>query len=94
ALPILKDLCNVEIVSLNTLRARVEGEALKVYRIIHWATPDGVKKRVLSPEGTFEGISERGVLGEIGNVVQFERFGFARIEKFENGVLQACFSHK
>ncbi|MDK2782265.1 MAG: glutamyl-tRNA synthetase [Archaeoglobi archaeon] len=90
----LKDLCNVEIVSLNPLRARFEGEALKGYRIIHWAPPDGVKTRVLSPEGTFEGISERGVLGEIGNVVQFERFGFARIEKFENGVLQACFSHK
>ncbi|MBC7109603.1 MAG: glutamate--tRNA ligase [Archaeoglobi archaeon] len=90
----LKDLCNVEITSLNPLKARYEGENLKGYRIIHWAPPDGVKTVVLSPDGTYEGISEKGVIREVGNVVQFERFGFARIEKLESEILQACFSHK
>jgi len=90
----LKDLCNVRILSLSPLEAEYEGKELKGYRIIHWAPPDGIKTRVLSPDGIYEGVSEKAVIKEIGNVIQFERFGFARIEKFEDGILQACFAHK
>jgi|Deesub1362B_J571_1020462.scaffolds.fasta_scaffold00013_89 glutamyl-tRNA synthetase len=90
----LKDLCNVQITSLSPLEAKYEGKDVKGYRIIHWAPPDGVKTIVLAPEGVYEGISERGVIKEIGKIVQFERFGFGKVEKFEDGILQVCFAHR
>ncbi|MCZ7385788.1 MAG: glutamate--tRNA ligase, partial [Candidatus Methanoperedens sp.] len=59
-----------------------------------WAPPDGLKVRVLSPDGEYNGIGERGIEKELDKVVQFERFGFVRIDSVgEDGVV-AYFTHK
>ena len=50
--------------------------------------------KVLMPDGTSaKGLGEKGLLKEVGNVVQLERFGFARIESVGNGIV-ALFSHR
>ena len=48
----LKDLCNVEITSLEPARARFLGKDMgKRTKIIQWAPADGPKVRVLKPDG-------------------------------------------
>ena len=43
------------------------------------APADGLKVRVMKPDGIDEGIGEAGIAEELGKVVQFERYGFVRI---------------
>ncbi|MCD1293880.1 glutamate--tRNA ligase [Methanocella sp. CWC-04] len=92
----LKDLYNVRIKSLDPLCAEYIGNDISVLkkgaRIIHWAPKDGVSVRVISPDGEFHGVAEAGVKDELHNVVQFERFGFARIDSI-NGVIVAYYTH-
>ncbi|MCX9025845.1 MAG: glutamate--tRNA ligase [Candidatus Methanoperedens sp.] len=95
----LKDLYNIEITGISPLRAKFIGTDMDLVkkdkaRIIHWAPPDGLKVRVLSPDGEYTGIGERGIEKELDKVVQFERFGFVRIDSVgEDGVV-AYFTHK
>ena len=63
-------------------------------RIIHWAPPDGLNVKVLSPDGEYTGIGERGIEKELDKVVQFERFGFVRIDSVSRDVVVAYFTHK
>jgi len=92
----LKDLYNIKITSLTPLEAEYTGNDLSIIKkgaIIHWAPVDGAKVKVLAPEREYNGIGEGGVKSELGNVVQFERFGFVRIDSV-NGVIVAYFAHK
>lgn len=93
----LKDLYNVEIVSSEPLEARYVGDDLSLVReddadVIHWVPPDGVDCTLRTPGGDEEGVAEEGVRDEKGEVVQFERVGFARIEDADPVV--AFFSHR
>ncbi|PKL53316.1 MAG: hypothetical protein CVV36_07770 [Candidatus Methanoperedenaceae archaeon HGW-Methanoperedenaceae-1] len=95
----LKDLYNIEITGTSPLTAKFIGTGMELVkkekaRIIHWAPPDGVKVRVLSPDGEYEGVGEHGILGEQGKVVQFERFGFVRIDSVGEDGIVAYFTHK
>ncbi len=95
----LKDLYNVEITSLEPLRGKFAGESLKDLkrvkgRIIHWAPVAGIPVKVRSPDGDIEGIGERGIAKELDKIVQFERFGFCRIDAVSEGEIVAYFSHK
>ncbi len=95
----LKDLYNIEITNLSPLAAKFIGTDMDLVkkekaRIIHWAPPEGLKVRVLSPDGEFSGIGESGIRNEINNVVQFERFGFVRIDSFKDDEILAYFTHK
>ncbi|NYT01235.1 MAG: glutamate--tRNA ligase, partial [Methanosarcinales archaeon] len=81
----LKDLCNVEMTSLKPARARMvdtspETARAEKLRIIHWAPRDGIAVQVLGPERTDQGVGEPGIAEELGQVVQFERYGFVRID--------------
>ncbi len=81
----LKDLCNLEVVDgrptymgndLSVLKDRV--------KIIHWVPKDSDPALVEMPEGpSKQGFAEPIGPSEIGKVVQFERFGFVRIEAVE-----------
>ncbi len=65
--------------------------------IIHWLTQkDNVETEILMPDGTIKkGLAERNVLQEQeGFVVQFERFGFCRLDKKEDDKLTFWFAHK
>ncbi len=94
----LKDLYNIEIKSISPPEAKFIGTDMELVkkekaRIIHWVPPDGLKVRVLSPDGEYIGIGERGVEKELDKVVQFERYGFVRIDSVDSEVV-AYFTHK
>ncbi|MFZ3059364.1 MAG: glutamate--tRNA ligase [Candidatus Methanoperedens sp.] len=95
----LKDLYNIEITGISPLKAKFIGTDMDLVkkekaRIIHWAPPDGLKVRVLSPDGEYDGIGERGIEKELDKVVQFERFGFVRIDSVGDAGVVAYFTHK
>lgn len=94
----LKDLYNIQITSILPLKAKFIGTDMDLVkkdkaRIIHWAPPDGLKVRVLSPDGEYTGVGEPGIEKELDKVVQFERFGFVRIDSVNDEVV-AYFTHK
>jgi glutamyl-tRNA synthetase len=92
----LKDLYNVRVTSLEPLEAEYIGNDMAVLKqgakIIHWVTPNGLSVRVVGPDGEYHGVAEPGIHDELNNVVQFERFGFCRIDSI-NGVVVAYFTH-
>lgn len=95
----LKDLYNIQITGVSPLRAKFIGTDLDLVkkekaRIIHWVPADGQKVRVLSPDGEYVGIGERGIEKELDKVVQFERFGFVRIDSVKDDEIVAYFTHK
>jgi glutamyl-tRNA synthetase len=92
----LKDFCNVEIISTEPLKVSFAGEdVVKGIRIIQWTpTEDKMNVRVITPDGEITGFGESGIKKEVGNVVQFERFGFVRIDSIEDGTAIAYFTHE
>ncbi|MEM2933550.1 MAG: glutamate--tRNA ligase [Methanocellales archaeon] len=95
----LKDLYNIEIESLKPLVARCIGNDLNLVKqgamIIHWAPVNGIKVKVIAPEGIYEGIGERNILSEkVDSIVQFERFAFCRIDKISESEVIAYWTHK
>jgi glutamyl-tRNA synthetase len=90
----LKDLCNVEIIAMDPAKARFEGKAVgKKMKIIHWAPPNGLAIKVMKPDGVDEGVGEAGIARELNRVVQFERYGFVRINRLGTPIL-AYFAHR
>jgi len=90
----LKDLCNVEITSLEPAVAHfLSKDVGKRSKIIHWAPANGPAVRVMKPDGMDEGVGEAGIAGELGKVVQFERYGFARINSLGEPIV-AYFAHR
>jgi len=90
----LKDLCNIEIISLEPARARFLARDMgQRTKIIHWAPLDGPKVRVLRPDGADEGFGEAGIAEELGRVVQFERYGFVQVNSVGEPIV-AYFAHR
>ncbi|UZE91854.1 MAG: glutamate--tRNA ligase [Methanosarcinales archaeon] len=92
----LKDLYNIKIMSLKPLKAEYIGNDMSIIKrgtIIHWAPVDGAKVEVVAPDHEYNGVGEEGIKSELGNVVQFERFGFVRIDSVD-GAIRAYFTHK
>ncbi len=84
----------MEITGLEPARARFLGKDMgKRTKIIHWAPVDGVKVKVMKPDGIDEGIGEAGIAEELGKVVQFERYGFVRINCLGEPIV-AYFAHR
>lgn len=94
----LKGLYNIQIMGLKPLKARYIGDDLSIVKkgavIIHWAPIDGVKVTVFAPDGVYEGVGEKDIKSELNNVVQFERFGFVRIDSVDDGAIRAYFGHR
>ena len=67
-------------------------------KIIHWLpqSKENIKVEVLMPDASvIKGIAENTVSNiKEGDVVQFERFGFCRLDKIKKGKLSFWFSHK
>jgi glutamyl-tRNA synthetase len=90
----LKDLCNVEITSQEPAKALFLGKDVgKRTKIIHWAPANGPAVKVMKPDGIDEGVGEAGIAGELGRVVQFERYGFVRVN-FAGDPIVAYFAHR
>jgi len=90
----LKDLGNVE---FRSGKALYQGNDLSVlkegYRIIHWVPDNCVPAEVVMPTGERkDGFAEILPKEEEGKVVQFERFGFVKVEKV-SPKLVAYFTH-
>ena len=90
----LKDLCNID----YSMPAKYAGNDVSIlregYKAVQWVGNDSVKAKVYMPDGTVaEGLVEKSLLDEKSNEVQFERFGFVRIENRENGIT-GVFSHR
>lgn len=90
----LKDLGNVE---FRSGKALYQGNDLAVlkegYRIIHWVPDNCVPATVIMPTGERkDGFAEILPKEEEGRVVQFERFGFVKVEKV-SPKLTAYFTH-
>jgi glutamyl-tRNA synthetase len=63
-------------------------------RIVHRVPPDGIKVKVLCPDGEYTDVGERGSEKEMDKAAQFERFGFVRIDSVSEGGVVAYFTHK
>ncbi|MEM3500510.1 MAG: glutamate--tRNA ligase [Candidatus Woesearchaeota archaeon] len=66
--------------------------------IMHWLPVEAnlPKVNVLMPDNTLRtGLGEPSLKSlTVGEVVQFERFGFARLDSIKNGILEFWFAHK
>ena len=79
----LKDLCNIELTSKTV--ANYIGNDVSIIKegakIIHWVY-EGIPMKVVMPDGEVKkGICEKELKN--GEIVQFERFGFVRVDKTE-----------
>ncbi|MFA5001596.1 MAG: glutamate--tRNA ligase [Methanolinea sp.] len=98
----LKDLFNIEIKEGSTgiRTAAFAGESLADIRaikapIIQWLPPkESLSCTLKTPEGDVRGRCEKAVGTEYGNVVQFERVGFARIDTISPEGIIAYFTHR
>jgi glutamyl-tRNA synthetase len=96
----LKDLFNVKITwngSIPTFSyagdSLAEARAAKAH-IIQWLpAQDSVNCTLLTQEGEMSGACEPAVKKELGNVVQFERVGFVKIDAVGNDGVRAYFTH-
>ena len=97
----LKDLFNVAIAWDGSIPSfSYAGDSLAKARaakahIIQWLPVQGaVPCTLLTQEGVITGVCEPLVTKELGNVVQFERIGFARIDSADSSGVRAYFTHK
>lgn len=96
----LKSLYNVETVSRDPPVVRYVGDDLSVVRegdvsVVHWASAkegESVEATLRTPQEDETGVVEAAARDEDGEVVQFERVGFARVETAEPFV--AFFAHR
>jgi len=94
--------CNVEIVEKNReIRGIFRGFSLeeakqKKARFIHWLpAEEGIPAEVLKPEGIDSGYVEKNILRERADaIVQFERYGFCRVEDVSEKKALFYFSHE
>jgi glutamyl-tRNA synthetase len=91
----LKDLCNVR---KEEGHLKYVGNDLSIVKsgakIIHWVPKDAVRCRVYMPDGEIkEGYAEKYAKNSIGEIVQFERFGFTKIYE-ENDRIVGYFAHR
>jgi glutamyl-tRNA synthetase len=87
----LKDLCNIKLGAVS----QFTGTELKAVPKIHWVPAKSLAVKVRLPEKEIKGIGEMNLAkAKVGDVVQFERFGFVRIEKITKGNVFVVFSHE
>ena len=87
----LKDLCNIKLGETSVFTST----GLKPLPKIQWVPARHVPIRVLLPGKEIKGYGETNVTKEkTGNIVQFERFGFVRLEKISRNNVIAIFGHE
>ncbi len=96
----LKDLFNVKITWDGTVSsfayggdALADARAVKAH-IIQWLpAQQTLPCTLVTMEGELKGVCEPAVAKEKGNVVQFERIGFVRIDEVDRSGVRAYFTH-
>lgn len=64
-------------------------------RAIQWVCGESVRAEVLMPDGTsVKGLVEKAILDGKGDMVQFERFGFVRVERRSPEGVICIFAHR
>jgi len=93
----LKDFCNIKLVDKANRKAEFVGyelgEVKKGKNIIHWLPKNDTISCVVLGFDEYKGLAEKNALKDVGNVVQFERFAFCRLERFDSGELVAIYTH-
>lgn len=91
----LKDLCNIEFGDPVKYAGTDLSVLKKGIKAVQWTTDKNIPTSVLMPNGDIiEGMTESALLDERGTMVQFERFGFVKIEDMKDGKLTAVFAHR
>jgi len=87
----LKDFCNVVLDHRATFLSMENRDLPKIQWVTH-----GVNTRVVMPDGLeSRGLSEPAVAGlKVDDLVQFERFGFSRIDHVSRSEVRAYFAHR
>ncbi|MEM7819333.1 MAG: glutamate--tRNA ligase [Candidatus Aenigmatarchaeota archaeon] len=87
----LKDLCNIKLGE----KSEFTDTELRPLPKIQWVPEKHIHVKVIMPDKEIKGIAETNLLkAKVGNVVQFERFGFVKIEKIINGNVLVIFGHE
>lgn len=91
----LKDLCNLE----YGTPARYAGNDLSILKkgikAVQWVDVNGIQTELLMPDGKIiEGLTEKHILDERNDTVQFERVGFVRLESVNEKMIKAVFTHR
>jgi len=97
----LMELFNVKLSNSQRYEANYLSESLaegreKGARLIHWLPQEGnVSVSVMMPSGAvIEGVGEPAIRSEkVDATVQLVRFGFARVDHFEDERVRLCFAH-
>ena len=78
----LKDFMNVQIKSHEPLAADFHSRELAEAPKIQWVSAQAVEAEVIKPDGSHEaGLAEPAVTDlSVGDIMQFERYGFARVD--------------
>lgn len=96
----LKDLFNIDPSDWEKGEVSFTGDSLADARskkapIVQWLPTENAKPCTLhTPGGDEQGYCEPGVKVEAGNVIQFERVGFARIDSVTDDGVVAYFTHR
>ncbi len=87
----LKELCNVKLDAVSEYR----GTELRAVPKIQWVPEKHIVVRVSLPEEEINGYGEIALTkAKVGDIVQFERFGFVRIEKISKNMVNVVWSHE
>ncbi|WP_456473148.1 glutamate--tRNA ligase [Methanocaldococcus sp.] len=99
----LMELFNIVVEKVNDIiKAKYHSDDFKIARknkakIIHWIPiKDSLKVKVLMPTGEIkEGFAEKDFkIVNVDDIVQFERFGFVRVDKKGNKKIICCYAHR
>ena len=93
----LKDLFNVEYSRQGVLKYSDNQTSIYDIPKIHWLPLESnISVEVVMPDGNIEkGVGEESLKDiEIGTLLQFERFGFVRIDQTNSKDIVAFFAHK
>ena len=87
----LMGLCNIKLAE----KSKFTGTELKAVPKMHWLPSKFIKANIIMQEKTIKGIVETSIKKEKpGAIIQFERFGFCRLEKIGKKEIIAVFGHK
>jgi glutamyl-tRNA synthetase len=83
----------------DVIKARYHSRPLEEARrrsaqLVQWVSDENIEVEVIGPNGTIRGLGEIGLRKlRAGDIVQFERFGFVRIDSLGKEI-KAFFAHK
>jgi glutamyl-tRNA synthetase len=87
----LKDLCNIKLGETSVFT----GAELKPLPKIQWVPAKHTAVRVILPGKEIKGYGETNIAKEkVGSIIQFERFGFVRVEKIQKDNIIVMFAHE